>query len=457
MLEQNFQADHVLWNGKLESDQPLAVTAEGRIAPPGSLPHAPTLRLGGRVLLPGLVNGHSHAFQRLLRGRAEFRSSDRSVESFWTWRDRMYEVANAIGPEDLYLASRQAFLEMAKAGITSVGEFHYLHRGSGGAPYSDPNELAKQVIRAAREVGLRVVLLRVAYARPGRGRSPEPAQRRFIEPDASFFLRAVEELSQSAASDPLVSVGIAPHSIRAVPRDWLTELASFDGVMHMHVAEQLAEVDACVEEHRRRPVELLDELGLLRGSFTAVHAIHLSDGEIDLLSRSKSGACACPSTEANLGDGVVPADGLLGAGIRISLGSDSQASIDLLDEARKLESHLRLVRFRRAVLDPGNGDPGGLARTLLGCASQSGARSLALDVGELRVGAPADFFTLDLSHPSLAGASETNLLAAIVFGADKGAIREVAVNGETIVRDGKHAAEDKIGRDFSSLCRRTFA
>ena len=457
MQARNLKPDWLWWAGRFHDDLVLSVSADGRLAEPGTLPDAPTVRLGGRALLPGLVNGHSHAFQRLLRGRTEFRSRERRDESFWTWRDRMYQVASVLEPEELYVASRQAFLEMGLAGITSVGEFHYLHRARDGGAYRDPNELAKQVIRAAREVGLRIALLRVAYARPGHRQPIHSAQRRFIEPDAQAFLAAAEELAAWTARDRCISSGIAPHSVRAVPRDWLVELARWPRVIHMHVAEQSAEVAQCLEEHRRRPVELLDETGLLRPSFTAVHAIHLSEQEIDLLARSGACTCACPSTEASLGDGVMPADSLLRAGVPVSLGSDSQAAIDLLEEARKLEGHLRLARLARAVLDPGQGDPEGLARVLLECATRAGAHSLGTETGELRAGAPADFFTLDLSHPSVAGASKQNLLASIVFGAEKGAIREVAVQGKMIVQDGRHPAQEQIGVDFSKLCAKVFS
>jgi formimidoylglutamate deiminase len=453
----NLKPDWLWWAGRFHGDLALGVSADGRVAEPGSLPGAPTVRLAGRALLPGLVNGHSHAFQRLLRGRTEFRNPDRSSESFWTWRDGMYQIATALEPEELYQASRQAFLEMALAGITSVGEFHYLHRRRDGGAYEDRNELAKQVIRAAREIGLRIALLRVAYARGGHRQAIQPAQLRFIEPDAVDFLRSAEELASWSARDSRISIGIAPHSVRAVPRSWLVELARSQRVIHMHVSEQPAEVAQCLEEHGRRPVELLDELGLLRPSFTAVHAIHVSEQEVGLLARSGACACACPSTEANLGDGVMPADVFSRAGVPLSLGSDSQAEIDVLAEARKLETHLRLVRLSRAVLNTGEGDPDGIARALLHCATGVGARSLGLDAGELRAGAPADFFTVDLAHPSVAGASRQNLLASIVFGAEKGAIRDVAVEGELIVRDGRHAAQEQIGVDFSRLCERIFS
>jgi formimidoylglutamate deiminase len=225
----------------------------------------------------------------------------------------------------------------------------------------------------------------------------------------------------------------------------------------MHVAEQPAEVDACQSEHGRRPVELLDEVGLLGPRFTAVHGIHVTEAETELLARSGSAVCACPSTERNLGDGVVPADALMASGVPIALGSDSQAEIDLLNEAKLLEGHLRLVRQKRAVLDFAGGDPNSLAARLFSCATASGARALGLRAAELKVGAPADFFTVDLGHPSLVGTTEENLLEAIVFGMERGAVRDVVVGGELIVRDGEHPLALQSERAFAAVCRKVFS
>ena len=454
-----FKPEFLFTEGKFRSDLGLSVTSDGRIGKLGPVPKtARPIHLPGRVLLPGQVNVHSHAFQRLLRGRTEFRDSSQQSDTFWTWRERMYQVASALGPEELYVASRQAFLEMALTGITAVGEFHYLHRDPAGREYADRNELAKRVIQAARDVGLRIVLLRVGYARAGHRRPEDPKQRRFIEPDVEQFLHAAEELAAALSGDPCAAVGLAPHSVRAVPRSWLQRLSEIRGrTVHMHVAEQPAEVDACLDEYGRRPVELLHELGLLGKRFTAIHAIHLDGHEIELLGRSGAAVCACPSTERNLGDGVVPADELMASGVPMSLGSDSQAEIDLMDEATLLEGHLRLVRQKRAVLDFVGGDPNSLAAGLFTCATANGSRALGLDDGELRVGARADFFTVDLGHPSLVGTTEDNLLEAIVFGMERGAVREVAVGGKLIVQDGEHPLAIQSERQFAALCRKIFS
>lgn len=453
--------DFILWEGRLRDDVVLVVGDDGRLLSPEALPPGtPLRRMAGRILLPGLVNGHSHAFQRLIRGRTEYVAAGAGRDDFWSWRELMYRAAERMDPEDVYVASRQAFVEMARAGITAVGEFHYLHHAPDGTPYGDRLELARQVVRAAREVGLRICLLRVGYARAGHGVPPNPRQRRFIDPGPEHFLGDAQALARAMRQDPLVTVGVAPHSVRAVPRPWLEATAAAQDrfpAVHMHVAEQPKEIEACLAEHGRRPVELLAEVGLLGPRFTGVHGIHLSEGEVALLGAARALVCACPSTERNLGDGVVPADALLGAGVRVSLGSDSQATIDLLDEARQLESHLRLVRMRRAVLDPGGGRVEGLGLRLLEAATVSGAESLGLDTGRLAPGRPADFFTVDLAHPTLAGADASSLVPALVFGAPQDAVREVAVAGRFVVEEGRHPLAEDSSRAFTSLSRRLFS
>lgn len=453
-----FLPELMLWEGQLRSELALAVGEDGRVE--GVVPAEDArgaTRLSGRVLLPGLVNAHSHAFQRLLRGRTEYVAEGRGSDDFWSWRELMYQAANALEPEDVYAVSRQAFVEMALAGITAVGEFHYLHRTADGAAYANPNELALQVIRAATDVGLRIALLRVGYARAGFNVAENPRQRRFIDPSVDVFIENVQSLQAQTRTDPRVSVAFAPHSVRAVPRPWLEAVASVpEARIHMHISEQPAEIEACTREHGRRPVELLDEVGLLSARFTGVHGIHLSADEISSLGEVGANVCACPSTERNLGDGIVPADRLLEAGVQLSLGSDSQANIDLLDEARQLESHLRLLRMRRAVLDPGGGRPGGLGQRLFDIASRGGARSLGLHDGGLVPGAPADFLTIDLRHPSLTGASTQTLLSSIVFGAPTAAVKDVYVAGKAVVQDGRHPLQEEAGLDFKQRVGRIF-
>jgi formimidoylglutamate deiminase len=437
-----------------------------------------------------MVNAHSHAFQRVIRGRTEYRAAPTSAgarDSFWTWREQMYAAASRLTPEDIYDASRMAFLEMALSGITTVGEFHYLHRTPEGEEYEDPNLLSKQVVRAALDVGIRIALLRVAYARAGYMKEPDPRQLRFIEPDPDTYARNTEslvaELARSEADEGAGGddaarrawAGVAPHSVRAVPVEYLRALRDFAGArslpVHMHVAEQPAEIEACLAETGRTPVALLADEGVLNSRFTGVHAVHITGEEIKQLQDSRACVCACPTTERNLGDGVVPADALLKAGVPVALGTDSHAQIDLLEDARELEYHLRLTRLERNVLAPAaREDEGGsdssadlnsgaprassLAARLFECATSAGAHSVGANAGEFAEGKSADFFTVDLEDPSIAGAAHEDLLPAIVFSLSRAGIRETAVGGRLVVEGSRHAAQGEIVSRFKSLQRR---
>src|SRR5712692_8391267 len=334
--------DLLYTSGRFERGLALVGDALGhivKIARADELRDEKKIRLSNRAMLPGMVNAHSHAFQRVLRGRTEHRSGPfrggllpsswggsltlNTVDSFWTWREMRYSAATRLTPEDIYDASRMAFLEMALGGITAVGEFHYLHHAPDGTPYDDPNLLAKEVVRAAGDVGLRIALLRVAYARSGYQTEPNPRQSRFIEHGPENYLRSLERLIRDlgCVRSPTVRegksrkdlddldqalpngrasdtawVGAAPHSVRAVPLDYLHEVVAYANEhqlkVHMHVAEQPAEVSACVEEYGRTPVALLDTEGLLSERFTAVHAIHVTPKAIPSLARTGTMVCA---------------------------------------------------------------------------------------------------------------------------------------------------------------------
>ncbi len=415
-------------------------------------------RLSNRAILPGFVNVHSHAFQRVIRGRTEHRTAAQR-DTFWTWRESMYHAASQFTPEAMYHAARMAFLEMALAGITTVGEFHYVHHAPGGEPYADRNLLAMEVLRAAEEAGLRIALLRTAYVRAGWGKPADPGQARFITPCAEDFISDTEALRDAIARDCRPGrawIGVAPHSVRAVPLDYLREVADFARAhalpLHMHVAEQPAEVEACVAECGLRPVALLHEEGILDSRFTAVHAIHITSDEIGYLADAGARVCACPTTERNLGDGTSPADKLLGAGVGICFGSDSNVQIDPLEDARELEYHLRMSQLERVVLAP-DASHDGLAKRLFDCATETGALSLGAPGGRLEPGRAADFFTVDLNDPSIAGANASSLLNHIVFSGEKTAIRDVSVGGEFMVRDRRHRQQDEIVRNFDAVQR----
>ena len=436
-------------------DTAVVTNTQGQLielAPAGTF--STGIRLKNRAILPGLVNAHSHAFQRVIRGRTEYRSQD-TADSFWTWRELMYRAANTLDFADIYVASRMAFLEMALSGITAVGEFHYLHHSPDGQKFDDPNLIAKEVIRAANDVGLRIALLRVAYERAGYNQERNPLQKRFIE-SADVYVDNLERLRRELADDGVAWVGAAPHSVRAVSLHYLkivSDYASRNNLpMHMHVAEQPAEVSACIEEYGRSPVALLDTEGLLSNKFTAVHAIHVTPKAIAAIGRTGALVCACPTTERNLGDGVIPADRYVENQVPICLGTDSHAQIDLLEDARELEYHLRLQRKERNVLAPNDEqDRSALARRLLGCATVNGAKSIGFNGGQIEAGAPADFFTVDLNDPSIAGASEDDLLSNVVFSLSRTAVKDVVVCGKRIVEDGHHQDEEEIVEEFKAL------
>lgn len=440
------------------NNAPLIVDSTGRIRKNDEV-HQPgrTVTLKNRAALPGLVNAHSHAFQRLIRGRTEYRTRNRQ-DSFWTWREMMYSAASRLDPEDIYNASRMAFLEMALSGITTVGEFHYLHHRPDGKPYDDPNLVAKTVIRAARDVGLRIALLRVAYARSGYGIRSNEQQARFMEGDPEVYLERVGQLRSDLGDNDCAWVGVAPHSVRAVPLEYLKQIMRFAEAeqlaVHMHVAEQPAEVVSCQEEYGLSPVSFLQKSGLLSNRFTAIHAIHVTPKEIFDLSAAGANVCACPTTERNLGDGIVPVDTFLEADVPICLGSDSQIEIDLLEDARELEYHLRLQRMQRSILAPVSDDVSALAQRLFACATRNGAVSLGHNGGTLEHSAPADFFTVDLSDPSIAGAGNEDLLSAIVFSLSRTAVCDVVVGGQVIVENGRHKDQEEIVSCFKNLQKR---
>jgi formimidoylglutamate deiminase len=371
-----------------------------------------------------------------------------SGRDFWSWRGTMYHAAAHLEPEEVYDVARMAFLEMLLSGTTTVGEFHYLHNAPGGRPYDDPNLLSKQVIAAAQSVGIRIVLLRSAYMRSGYELPSDPGQIRFFE-SAKQFIENMEALA--AATN--VPVGVAPHSLRAVPLRELKQIAAWTRdrklPLHMHVAEQIAENEACLREYGLTPVALLGREGLLGPDFTAVHAIHITAEEIGLLARSGATVCSCPTTERNLGDGVIVADQVMREGIGIALGSDSQAQIDPLEDARELEYHLRLDRQQRAILDQIGGKT--LASRLFDCATVNGAHSLGVNTGDLSAGSLADFFTVDLDDLSIAGHSGVDLLPLVVFSLDRTAIRDVVVNGRWVVRDGRHPLQEEIVSRYKDL------
>ncbi len=475
MEQTAFLPDLLYNNGRFESGLAVVFGNEGlinKVTPIQELPPTTSVvRLRNRALLPSMVNAHSHSFQRVIRGRTEYKTSNE--DSFWTWREAMYAAAEKLSPEDVFDAARMAFLEMALSGITAVGEFHYLHHQPDGTFYEDPNILAKQVIHAAEEIGIRISLLRVAYFRSGYNKEPNPRQSRFIEKDVDTYLNHLSDLQSSIVNrqslNPSIpqspnlsipqslnpSIGVAPHSLRAVPLNQFRDVVEYANEnnlpIHSHVSEQTADVASCVEEHGRTPVVVLNDEGLLNERFVLVHTIHISEEETRMLAKSNSIVCACPTTERNLGDGIVPTDLLFEKGVRVSLGSDSHTQIDLLEDARQLEYNLRLKYQKRNVLADEEKDVSSLAGKLFECATVNGVESIGLNKES------ADFFTVDLSDPTIVGANTEDLLSCILFSATRKAIKDVFVGGRQIIEEGKHKKQEDIIQQFIKLQKKLWA
>ncbi|HEX4007558.1 MAG TPA: formimidoylglutamate deiminase [Acidobacteriaceae bacterium] len=446
-----YRPDLLYSNGRFVSGSGLLVSNDGLILAENSAVNSGNIiDLPGKALLPGFVNTHSHSFQRLIRGKSESRVT--SGKDFWSWRGTMYHAAARLAPQDVYDVARMAFLEMVSAGTTTVGEFHYLHAAPDRSAYVDPNLLARRVIAAAQSVGIRIVLLRSAYLRAGYELPPDPGQARFYE-TLPAFLANMSALAQETPASSTVHYGVAPHSIRAVPLDALHAIASLAGDLrcpvHMHISEQVAENEACLREYGATPVSLLARERLLGPTWTAIHAAHTTAEEHAMLASAQATVCACPTTERNLGDGILDADQVLSSAIPIALGSDSQAQIDPLEDARQLDYHLRLIQQQRAILDQIGDIP--LARRLFDCATINGARSLAVPAGSFTPGNYADFFTIDRRDLSIAGHSAADLLPLLVFGLNRTAIRDVCVHGRFILRDGQHPLHHDIVSRYADL------
>jgi formimidoylglutamate deiminase len=469
MPHQTWRAALILSGRQILVDHAIRVDARGHIeaiVPAAQAPHATDL--GDVALVPGLINAHSHAFQRAIRGRTEYLHAQRPHEDFWSWRQLMYRVAQRLQPEALGAISRMAFLEMALSGVTSVGEFHYLHHQPDGTPYVEPNELANRVILAARSVGIRIALLRVAYARGGYQQAASPEQARFIDAHPDAIINAVTTLAGTWADTPTVTVGLAPHSVRAVPGPWLTRLAAHaqvtGAVLHIHACEQKAELAQCRAEYGAEPIQVLHDHGALTASTTLVHATHLNDRALELCAQARPTVCACPTTERNLGDGFLPASALLARRVPIALGSDSHAEIDLWQELRLVESHERLRAERRNVLAqhhsqwlPAPADHQLQTADLLWpMATAHGARSLGLNTGTLTPGRPADFIALDLTDASLAGLDPASLIPHLCFATTPRAVRHSFVAGRPVIESGRHPDQAEIVATFRRVMTELF-
>ena len=410
-------------------------------------------RLAG-LTIPGLANCHSHAFHRALRGRTQ-----RDRGTFWTWREQMYAVAGRLDPDGYLALARAVYREMVLGGITTVGEFHYLHHGPDGTPYDDRNEMGLALIEAGRQAGIRVVLLDTCYLAAGFGREPEGVQRRFSDGTADAWAARVDDLRRGVTrsgpspagrdtADPSAGVGAAVHSVRAVPREQVPVVARWaaghEAPLHVHLSEQVAENDECRAAHGLSPTELLAEAGALGERTSAVHATHLTPRDVELLGSSRTHACFCPTTERDLGDGIGPSRALLGAGSPLTLGSDSHAVVDLFEEMRAVELDERLATQERGHWS---------AAELLAAATVDGHRSLGVaDAGRIEAGARADLVTLDTSSPRTAGTGAGE--ATAVFAATTADVVHVVRDGVVVATaDDRH----DVGRELDDAIREVWA
>jgi len=412
----------------------ITEVATGVVCPPDAV------KLTG-LTLPGMANAHSHAFHRALRSRTQV-----GAGSFWTWRDQMYTAAQRLDPDSYFRLARAVYGEMATAGITCVGEFHYLHHGPGGAPYADPNAMSAALVAAAQEAGIRITLLDTCYLHGGIGAAPNETQQRFSDGDAlSWAARASATKSLESAD---VKIGAAIHSVRAVDPATIEVVAAWAAAqqapLHAHVSEQKAENHQCIDAYGLTPTALLAERGALERRFTAVHATHLAGSDIGLYGIHGCTICMCPTTERDLADGIGPALALRDAGARLSLGTDSHAIIDIFEEARAVELHERLASQIRGSHD---------APSLMRAATVQGHDSLGwADAGRIEAGMLADLVSVRMDSVRTAGSSAATAVESAIFAASAADVHNVVSGGVVIVSDGRHQRMD-VAADLASSIR----
>ncbi|SEI38994.1 formimidoylglutamate deiminase [Frateuria terrea] len=438
-----------LWQGDGWSREGIfGVDAEGMLQ---AVEDGPAETLGSWVL-PGMPNLHSHAFQRAMAGLAERRG--RMDDSFWSWRETMYAFAAAIGPDDLKAIAAQLYVEMLKAGYTQVCEFHYLHHQPGGAPYAPAEAMSLALVEAAREAGIALTLLPVLYMRGGFDGRPLGARQRRFGHEVDGYLRLLESLRELEAAD--LRVGIALHSLRAVPEDAMQAVLASgparEGPIHIHIAEQLGEVQDCLSIRGARPVEWLLDHADVGARWCLVHATHLSEDETARLARSGAVAGLCPTTEANLGDGLFPLVDYIDAGGVLGIGSDSHISVSPVEELRWLEYGQRLASRHRNVAARHEG--ASVGQTLWRAALQGGAQVAGLPIGALQPGHRADLLVLDDGSPLLAAREAPALLDSFIFAGNTPLVRDVMSGGRWVVRDFRHHDEERIAQRYRETAQR---
>jgi formimidoylglutamate deiminase len=405
------------------------------------------------IAIPAVPNIHSHAHQRLMVGLAE--RAGPGADSFWTWREAMYGFALKLSPDDLEAVAAQAYVEMLKAGFACVGEFQYLHHQPDGSLYDEPAEMSLRCISAAEHAGIAITMLPTLYNYSGfGGQAPHAGQRRFVN-DADKFLEIYGTLNAVCGANPLRQLGISPHSLRAVTPELLKTVLNGiedDARVHIHVAEQTKEVDDCLTWSGKRPVEFLLDQFEVSSRWCAIHATHMMAGETQRLAKSGAIAGLCPTTEANLGDGIFPADTFMKQGGAIAIGSDSQITISPAEDLRMLEYSQRLRDRTRNALASGAGASTG--RTLFDAALKGGASCLDNPVGVIAVGKRCDIAVLDDGHCAMIGREGDAALDTWIFSAGNAAMKDVIVGGSHVVKDRLHINEDRIQKKFSEAVRR---
>jgi len=436
------------------SAQTLCWSNEGLLAAADSnlVQHRSLNRVGEAAwVLPGIANLHSHAFQRAMAGLAERQTS--GEDSFWTWREWMYRFSGVLTPEDVRVIARLLYVEMLEAGYTSVCEFHYLHHDADGRSYAPHTAMSDALIAAAEDAGIRLTLLPVLYQRGGfDGRTLNERQRRFAH-STDAFLRLLDALRTRQSAT--VRVGLAFHSLRAVDestmRAVLAALPDPLAPVHVHIAEQQAEIVDCLATHGARPVAWLLDRFDVDCRWTLVHATHLDDAEARGIARSGATVALCPSTEANLGDGLFPLRAFLAAGGRFGIGSDSHVSVSPVEELRWLEYGQRLIEQKRNRAILGEGSTG---EALLAQCAASAAAAVGQPVGLLHDGAPADFLVLDAREPSFQGATTNDAIDRFVFSGNRPLVRDVYVGGRHVVVEGRHPLRESAQAAYANVMRR---
>jgi len=442
-----FHAETCLLPDGWASGVSMTVDADGRISAlaAGTSPAPDAVRLG--AVLPGMANLHSHSFQRAMAGLTERRGG--SEDSFWSWRQLMYAFNERLTPDHVEAVAALVQVEMLESGFTSAGEFHYLHHGPDGTPYDDRAEMAGRICAAAGATGIALTLLPVYYRYSGFGEAEAShGQRRFLH-DPDSYASLIEAAQRHVGALPHARLGLAPHSLRAASVKDISAILPLveNAPVHIHISEQVQEVEDCLAANGQRPVAWLMDHLTVNDDWCLIHATHMDEAETAALARSGAVAGLCPLTEANLGDGLFPAEAYLEAGGRIGIGSDSHIRIDLAEELRLLEYGVRLTRRRRnALAGPGQST----GRTLFEAALAGGAQALKQPARGLAVGERADFVELDTADPVLAGRSGDALLDSWLFCGDKRQVRSVHVGGRERVREGRALVRDKVAAAYRS-------